>query len=160
MSKRFIFAVKTVLGCIFMIIVLGTSVLSKLTLVSLTDKLRNVTYYPNSTKRAAADNEVDFDTAVTLYWYLQFVLLIPNLITFVRCLAFGVIGKTTTTYPWPKGRNILLVSFTKLSSNILVSLWVQCTLFQLQYTNHMHVVVRTSWLECKYMCVLQVYNCS
>ena len=105
-----------------MIIVLGTSVLSKLTLVSLTDKLRNVTYYPNSTKRAAADNEVDFDTAVTLYWYLQFVLLVPNLITFVRCLAFGVIGKTTITYPWPKGCNILLVSFTKLSSNILV--WV------------------------------------
>ena len=109
-SKRLIFAIKAVIGIVFMILVLGCSVLSKLTLVSLTDKLRSVTYYPNSTKRDNAASDEDKTTAVTLYWYLQFVLLIPNFITLVRCLAFGVIGKTTKTFPWPKGRYILLVS--------------------------------------------------
>ena len=93
---------------VFLVIVLVSSVLSKLTLVSLADRLRNVTYYPNASKKDTTEHE--HTTAVTLYWYLQFVLLIPNFITLVRCLAFGVIGKTTRTYPWPKERAIILVS--------------------------------------------------
>ena len=105
-SKYLLLAIKTVIGCIFCLIVLAASVLSKLTLVSLTDKLRSVTHYPNATARTKEDET----EAVTIFWYLQFILFIPNFVTFMRCLVFGVIGKTTNTFPWPKWRSIILVS--------------------------------------------------
>ena len=104
-SKRLLFTLKVIIGFIFMVVVLGSSVLSKLTLLSLTDKLRSVSY-SNTTQKIKPE---DRDMAVTLYWYLQFILLIPNCITFVRCLAFGVIGKTTNSFPWPKGWSIIIV---------------------------------------------------
>ena len=107
-TKKVLLGIKGFIGVIFLFIVLVSSVLSKLTLISLADRLRNATYYPNASKRDVTEQERT--TAVTLYWYLQFVLLIPNFITLVRCLAFGVIGKTTRTYPWPKARAIFLVS--------------------------------------------------
>ena len=107
-SKRLLFTIKVIIGLVFMVVVLGSSVLSKLTLLSITDRLRSILYHPNATQRTVIKSE-DRDTAVTLYWYLQFILLIPNLITFVRCLAFGVIGKTTRTFPWPKGQSIIIV---------------------------------------------------
>ena len=107
-TKKVLLCIKSFIGVVFLVIVLVSSVLSKLTLVSLADRLRNVTYYPNASKKDTTEHERT--TAVTLYWYLQFVLLIPNFITLVRCLAFGVIGKTTRTYPWPKARAIFFVS--------------------------------------------------
>ena len=107
-SKMVLLGIKGFIGVVFLVIVLGSSVLSKLTLVSLADQLRNTTYYPNASKRDITEQQRT--TAVTLYWYLQFVLLIPNFITLVRCLAFGVIGKTTRTYPWPTARAVFLVS--------------------------------------------------
>ena len=111
-----------------MVIVLGSSVLSKLTLVSLADHLRSVTYFPNASKRDVTGQ--DLTTAVTIYWYLQFVLLIPNFITFIRCMASGVIGKTTRTFPWPKGRAIALVSLELIClshtpSKIGYDMWTQ-----------------------------------
>ena len=102
-SKRLRYGIKAAIGFIFLVMVLGSSVLSKLTLVSLTDKLR-----------AATGNE-----AVTLYWYLQFILLIPTFITFLRCLVFGVIGKTTKSFPWPKTKAIIFVSVYVLLLNVL-----------------------------------------
>ena len=98
-SKRLRYGIKAAIGFIFLVMVLGSSVLSKLTLVSLTDKLR-----------AATGNE-----AVTLYWYLQFILLIPTFITFLRCLVFGVIG----SFPWPKTKAIIFVSVHVLLLNVL-----------------------------------------
>ena len=107
-TKKVLLGIKGFIGVVFLFVVLVSSVLSKLTLVSLADRLRNATYYLNASKRGVTEQERT--TAVTLYWYLQFVLLIPNFITLVRCLAFGVIGKTTRTYPWPRARAIFLVS--------------------------------------------------
>ena len=107
-SKRLLFTIKVIIGFVFLVIVLGSSVLSKLTLLSITDKLRSILYHPNATLRTVVESE-NRNTAVTLYWYLQFILLIPNFITFVRCLAFGVIGKTTQTFPWPKAQSIIIV---------------------------------------------------
>ena len=107
-TKKVLLGIKGFIGVVFLAIVLVSSVLSKLTLVSLADRLRNATYFANASKRNFAEH--GRTTAVTLYWYLQFVLLIPNLVTLVRCLAFGVIGKTTRTYPWPKARAIFVVS--------------------------------------------------
>lgn len=113
-TKKVLLAIKGFIGVVFLVIVLVSSVLSKLTLVSLADRLRSVTYFPNASKRDVTEHE--HTTAVTLYWYLQFVLLIPNFVTFVRCLAFGVIGKTARNYPWPKARAIFLVSIQKFWS--------------------------------------------
>ena len=120
-SKRLLFTIKAFLGFIFLVVVLGSSVLSKLTLVSLTDKLRNVSYYPNTTRKTSISSTEDRNAAVMIYWYLQLILLIPNFITFVRCLAFGVIGKTTKTFPWPKGWSVLIVSVehTKLTLTLV-----------------------------------------
>ena len=115
-TKKVLLCIKGFIGVVFLVIVLVSSVLSKLTLVSLADRLRNVTYYPNASKKDTTEHERT--TAVTLYWYLQFVLLIPNFITLVRCLAFGVIGKTTRTYPWPKARAIFWVSLEYIGNKV------------------------------------------
>ena len=97
-SKRLLFGIKAAIGFVFLIVVLASSVLSKLTLVTLTDQLR------------IAHTNGSPETLVTLYWYIQFILLIPSFITFIRCLVVGVIGKTTKSFPWPTGKAILYVS--------------------------------------------------
>ena len=105
MSTKVLLGIKSIIGFALLIVVLGSSVLSKLTLVSLTDRLRS-TYF-NLTAGISSDGRT---TAVTLYWYLQFILLIPSLITFLRCIVVGVIGKTTKSFPWPTFKAIIFVS--------------------------------------------------
>ena len=104
-SKQVLLGIKAAIGFAFLIVVLAASVLNKLTLVSLTDRLRNVTY--TNTENITPESRV---AAVTLYWYIQFFLLIPSFITFIRCLVVGVIGKTTKSFPWPTGKAIIYVS--------------------------------------------------
>ena len=94
-SKQVLLGIKTAIGIVLLVVVLASSVLSKLTLVTLTDQLR------------AAENK---DDQVTFYWYIQFVLLIPSFITLVRCFVVGVFGKTSKSFPWPSGKAILYVS--------------------------------------------------
>ena len=101
------------LGFIFFAVVLVSSVLSKLTLVSLTDSLRYHTWmYQNKSisnpdeKKWVSEHR---DATISLYWHLLLSLLVPNCVTFLRCLFFGVLGKTRTSYPWPRGRAALLV---------------------------------------------------
>ena len=105
-SKRVLFGIKAAIGLVFLIVVLACTVLSKLTLVTLTDQLRI----------AEGDSTEDHATTrVTLYWYIQLILLIPSFITFVRCFIVGVIGKTTKSFPWPTGKAILYVRLSVLS---------------------------------------------
>ena len=99
-SKRVLVGIKAAIGLVFLIAVLASAVLSKLTLVTLTDQLR-------------ATN--DDKTRITFYWYIQLILLIPSFITFVRCFVVGVIGKTTKSFPWPTGKAILYVRLSMLS---------------------------------------------
>ena len=88
--------IKILIGILFLI-ALGSN---KLTLIILIGKLRNTTSsFNNSSRNEIAAEEKN--TAVTLYWYLQLILLVPNFITFLRCLVFGVLSKTTKNYPWP-----------------------------------------------------------
>lgn len=106
-SRQILLSIKIIIGVILLVVVLGSSVLSKLTLVSLTDRLRYVTV--NSSDIASISSEAH-SAAVTLYWYLQFVLIVPSLITFLRCLVVGVIGKTTKSFPWPTLKMAVVVS--------------------------------------------------
>ena len=108
-SKKVLLSVRVLIGISLLIAVLGSSVLSKLTLFSLTDRLRYVTTNESSGASAITQAE-SHTTTVTIYWYLQFVLLIPSIITFTRSLVVGVVGKTTKSFPWPTWRAIILVS--------------------------------------------------
>ena len=85
--------------------------LSKLTLVSLTDALKNHIFQNSSIKNLTwKDHPEDKESAVSIYWQLLLVMVVPNLLTFLRCLCFGFLGKTTNSYPWPKRWAAILVS--------------------------------------------------
>ena len=89
--------------------VLGASVLSKLTVLSLTDKLRSVT--TNVSSAGIITSQENQVTTTSIYWYLQFIVLIPSLITLIRCLLFGVLGKTSKSFPLPTWKAIVIVSY-------------------------------------------------
>lgn len=101
-SKQVLVGIKAAIGIVLLVVVLASSVLSKLTLVTLTDQLRAA-----KNKDDQVENK---DDQVTFYWYIQFVLLIPSFITLVRCFVVGVFGKTSKSFPWPSGKAILYVS--------------------------------------------------
>ena len=107
---------KLIIGIVFFFIVLTCSVMSKLTLVSLTDALRHYTwdFQKSGTTRPVKETEEwrknKGEKTIALYWYLLLILLLPNAITFLRCLFFGVLGKTKKSYPWPRWSSAFLVS--------------------------------------------------
>ena len=98
-AKKLLFMIKVVFGIFFYAVVLVSTVFSKLTLVSLTEKLRT---FPINSKPK--------NLSVALYWQLLLVIMIPTFITFVRSLVSGVLGKTTETFPWPTMRSAITVS--------------------------------------------------
>ena len=107
---------KIIIGIVFFIIVLVSNVMNKLTLVSLTSSLHHVTWQvQNCTKTKLSDCDKDLNmaetrnSAVPIYWQLLLILLVPNCVTFLRCLFLGFLGKTQKSFPWPQGRSIVLV---------------------------------------------------
>lgn len=121
-TSTVLLGLKIVIGLVFFAIVLTSSVFSKLTLVSLTERLRNVTMHIQNESDSELptdamvvvynDQKADLlvEEAVSIYWQLLVILIVPNLLTFLRCLFFGFLGKTRKNFPWPKGKAILLVS--------------------------------------------------
>ncbi len=105
---RAIFMIKVLFGFVFYILVLVCTVFSKLTLVKLTDNLREATFCNDSS--TAKECKSKDGLAVSLYWQLLLVMIIPTFIEFLRSLVFGVLGKTTKTYPWPRMKSIIVVS--------------------------------------------------
>ena len=91
---------------------LGSTVLSKLTLISLTGRLRRLTHSSSQDLNVSKINITmeDRNSAVTLYWHLLLIVLIPNILTFLRCLLLGVLGKTTKSFPWPSTKALMIVS--------------------------------------------------
>lgn len=123
---RAFFTIKVLFGLVFYILVLVCTVFSKLTLVSLTDKLRSVTFCNNSDAIPEKDRTTCTDdlsknggSAVSLYWQLLLVMIVPTFIEFIRSLVFGVLGKTTRTYPWPRMKSAIVVSIIIISYIIL-----------------------------------------
>ena len=115
-SILFLLMLKIGFGFILFAVVLVSSVLSKLTLVSLTDSLRYHTWmYQNKSIDPMEEDETKWvsehrDATISLYWHLLLILLVPNCVAFLRCLFFGALGKTRQSYPWPRVRATLLVS--------------------------------------------------
>ena len=108
-KKKCFLVIKFFLGLLLFGLVLICTVLSKVTLISLTDKLRNVTVAAVNQTLKDTDSR-HHDVAVSLYWQLLLVVMVPNVIACVRSLAFGVLGKTTTNFPWPTRLATILVS--------------------------------------------------
>ena len=119
-SRLILLTLKIAIGLVFFVVVLVSSVLSKLTLVSLTDALRSLTWmYHNNTPTDEKEwKKNNLDKTVSLYWQLLLVLLVPNCLTFLRCLFFGVLGKTRKSYPWPTASAAFLVML-----NVCLLLW-------------------------------------
>ena len=106
-TGRVLYALKFIVGMLFFGIVLTCSMFSKLTLVNITDRLRAVTW--NISEEPATRVQMQA-TAVSLYWQLFFVMILPNAIAFVRSFVIGVFGKTKKTFPWPRPNVVLSVS--------------------------------------------------
>ena len=92
-------------------LVLVCTVFSKLTLVSLTDKLRSATHNETHLCDENCSPDPNHDAAVGLYWQLLLVMIIPNIISFLRSLLFGVLRKTKKNFPWPTYLAIFIVSY-------------------------------------------------
>ena len=108
-KKKCFLVIKFLLGLLLFGLVLICTVLSKVTLISLTDKLRNVTVAAVNRTLKNTDSRYH-DIAVSLYWQLLLVVLVPNVIAWVRSLVYGVLGKTTINFPWPTMMATFLVS--------------------------------------------------
>ena len=112
---------KVLFGIVLFTSILVCTVFSKLTLVSLTDRLRSVTaVHFNESRTYLYDDDqgettlkpflVENDIAVSLYWQLLLIVIIPSIISFLRSLVFGVLGKTSKNFPWPRLTAISTVS--------------------------------------------------
>lgn len=117
-TKRIFSVVKFAIAVLLFLLVLGCSVLSKLALVSLTDRLRNATY----------GSGLKEDKAVTIYWQLLLVITIPNAVSFIRSFVFGVFGKTRANFPWPSPTAIVAGAFASLFEVLAISVLVYIVL--------------------------------
>ena len=108
-TRRVLYALKFFIGMLLFVLVLACSMFSKLTLVSITDQLRNVTWSITASGTRDPDEIANRSRATRLYWQLFFIMVLPNVLTFARSFVFGVFGKTKKSFPWPMPSAILLV---------------------------------------------------
>ena len=108
-TRRVLYALKFFIGMLLFVLVLACSMFSKLTLVSITDQLRNVTGNITASGTRDPDEIANRSRATRLYWQLFFIMVLPNVLTFARSFVFGVFGKTKKSFPWPMPSAILLV---------------------------------------------------
>lgn len=88
-------------------LVLLCTVFSKLSFVGITDDLAEV----GRLVRNGSGSDPDIVArGVSLYWQLLVVLLVPNCVTFLRCTLFGLVGKSSQSFPFPNQRAFLAVS--------------------------------------------------
>lgn len=105
--------IRVAVKLLLFLLVLSALVAGKVSLVTILGHLRSMTNYSlnaeSSTSNDVADTEGDIKAAMGLYWQLLLILVIPNMITWVRALFNGVIGKSASQ-PWPKYKAIFMVS--------------------------------------------------
>ena len=99
---------------LIMSLVIFALVASKVSLAMILGHLRSMTNYSLnaaefSRNKDTAEVNGHIKTAVGLYWQLLLILVIPNMITWMRALFNGVIGKSASQ-PWPEYKAISVVS--------------------------------------------------
>ena len=102
-------------------VVLSCLVLSKLTIIKIIADLHvlsNFSMYivsdDNSTRSSTSGNSLI--RAANLYWMLFFIVMIPNLIAWIRAIFNGLLTKSPS-HPWPKRSAIFGVSELKTNAN-------------------------------------------
>ena len=88
---------------------IGTTV-NKVTLVSITGRMHSLSrnfYNCNNASELSMEDKGQIGSIC--FFELVAIMIIPNFVSFVRCLIWGVAGKTTDTFPWPTWKSILLV---------------------------------------------------
>ena len=100
-TRRFLVGIQGIIGVLLFAIVLVCSVLSKLSLLSITDHLRQLTWDITPRNESGPGLIRHRSKAAGLYWQLFLIMVLPNCITFVRSLVFGVFGKRKESFPWP-----------------------------------------------------------
>ena len=104
-TRRTLLRIIKVMALVFIALCVGVgSVVSKVSLVSITSHSRIINYTQSSDGRAGASPES------VLFIQLTLLLVIPEVVSFIRCLVWGVIGKTSESYPWPSKSAFLKVS--------------------------------------------------
>ena len=93
------------------LLVLATLVASKVSITTMLARLHTMASFGGFSNRTISsdDQHRTTMTAIRLYWQLLIILAVPNLITWVRSLFNGIIGKSATQ-PWPKKKAIIGVS--------------------------------------------------
>ena len=74
-------------------------VLSKLTLIKIMADLHNLGTYNGSA--GSSSSSVEKQQAASLYWMLFFIVMAPNLISWIRTVLNGLLSKSPRR-PWPK----------------------------------------------------------
>ena len=88
------------------------TVVSKVSLVSITGRMYNLSelnLFNDSDCGEDSGNIKNNSTGSKLFIQLVLLLIVPELISFLRCLIWGVIGKTSTKFPWPDCKAIAWV---------------------------------------------------
>lgn len=133
--------IKVIVLVLIALFVCAGAVLSKVSLVSVTGRMFDLSRQPDGYTRPRS----------VLFIQLTLLLVIPEVISFVSCLVRGVIGKTTKTFPWPNKWALLWVShYTLCHAQILsaahVCSYAQCII------NWARIIIQTlenhkfSWL--------------
>ena len=100
-------AIKVLVRVLLFSIVVTCTVFSKLSLISLVSRLNETI----DDLRRASDSEATLhNRAAGIFWQLLFIILIPQFVTFIRALLFGVCGKQSRLFPWPTPKAIVVVS--------------------------------------------------
>ena len=76
------------------------TVFSKISFVSITSRM-----YTLYTDNSSANSDKS-----QIFVQLVFILVVPEIVCFLHCLVWGVIGKTDRSFPWPSRKAVLLVS--------------------------------------------------
>ena len=90
--------------CIVALSLWTAAVVSKVSVVSITGRMFKLS------KSVTVDSSHDvYRIRSILFIQLVFLLLIPKVLSSIRCLCWGVIGKSTKKYPWPTRREMFEV---------------------------------------------------
>ena len=100
-QSLFLRIIKYIALCLIALCVCAGAVLSKVSLVSITGRM----FYLSK-----SDPDDDPTPRSVLFIQLTFMLVVPEVVSFVSCLVRGVIGKTTKSFPWPTWKALVLVS--------------------------------------------------
>ena len=100
--------------------VLTSLVLSKLTIIKIITELHVLSNFSIHQLIDDYDTDKSLTRAANLYWMLFFIVMIPNLIAWVRATFSGLLKKSSS-HPWPKWSALLGVSDLYNYTYLLVS---------------------------------------